>query len=206
MTVTQITDITNKRCRVFVDEEFAFVLYKGELRRYHLREQEEIEQEIYDEIMTQVLPKRAKLRAMNLLKSREYTCRQLQDKLRDGGYPPPVIEEAVEYMKSYHYIDDERYARTYIEYSMEKKSRQKMIMDLQQRGIPRETVISILSELEEQGIESDEIQMMHRLLEKKKYDAKKADNAEKQRVFAYLYRRGFRTDNIRKVMDFSPFT
>ena len=42
MMVTKIEEINNKKVRVFIDNEFAFVLYKGELRLYKIKEGEEI--------------------------------------------------------------------------------------------------------------------------------------------------------------------
>ena len=71
MTVTAIREITKSRVLVSVDETFAFVLYKGELRSYGLKEGQEITEEAYRDIMENLLPRRAKLRAMNLLKNRD---------------------------------------------------------------------------------------------------------------------------------------
>ena len=83
MRVTEIEELSKARSRVFIDNEFAFVLYKGELRSYHMVVGKEIDQKDYEDIVGKVLPKRAKLRAMNLLKNREYTVKQLHDKLKD---------------------------------------------------------------------------------------------------------------------------
>ena len=96
MLITQIEELSKSRSRIFIDEEFAFVLYKGELRSFRIRLGEELSEECYCRIMGELLPKRAKLRTMNLLKSREYTVKQLHDKLREGGYPEKVIEEGKE--------------------------------------------------------------------------------------------------------------
>ena len=74
--VVQIGESARSRVRIVLDDGLSFVLYKGELRRYHLCEGQEIAQEVYKEIMEEVLPKRAKLRAMNLLKARAYTEKQ----------------------------------------------------------------------------------------------------------------------------------
>ena len=74
--MTKIEELSKSRSKVYIDQEFAFVLYKGEFRLYHVREGEAIEPCDYETIMKEVLPKRAKLRAMNLLKSREYTTAQ----------------------------------------------------------------------------------------------------------------------------------
>ncbi len=73
MTVTGIEAISKSRSKVFLDGEFAFVLYKGELRKYQMKEGSELQEDILEELQTQVLPKRAKLRAMNLLKNSQYT-------------------------------------------------------------------------------------------------------------------------------------
>ena len=38
MLVTQVTELSKSRSKVYIDQEFAFVLYKGELRLYHIKE------------------------------------------------------------------------------------------------------------------------------------------------------------------------
>ena len=91
MTVTAIREIAKSRVLVSVDETFAFVLYKGELRSYGLKEGQKITEEAYRDIMENLLPRRAKLRAMNLLKNRSYTEKQLYDKLKAGDYPEEII-------------------------------------------------------------------------------------------------------------------
>ena len=115
MTVTAIREIAKSRVLVSVDETFAFVLYKGELRSYGLKEGQEITEEAYRDIMENLLPRRAKLRAMNLLKNRSYTEKQLYDKLKSGDYPEEIIEQALDYVRSYHYIDDRQYAEDYMQ-------------------------------------------------------------------------------------------
>ena len=135
MMVTKIEEINNKKVRVFIDNEFAFVLYKGELRLYKVKEGEEICDEAYSEIVEKVLPKRAKLRCMNLLKARAYTEKQLRDKLLQGEYTEKLIDVAIGYVKSYGYIDDRKYAEDYIAYHMENKNRKRMELDLYRKGI-----------------------------------------------------------------------
>ena len=106
MTVTRIEELSRSRCKIYLEDSFAFVLYKGELRSYGLKEGQEITEEAYRDIMENLLPRRAKLRAMNLLKNRSYTEKQLYDKLKAGDYPEEIIEQALDYVRSYHYIDD----------------------------------------------------------------------------------------------------
>ena len=51
MLVTQVTELSKSRSKVYIDQEFAFVLYKGELRLYHIKESEELRPEDYRTIM-----------------------------------------------------------------------------------------------------------------------------------------------------------
>ena len=51
MTVTKIEEVTKAKCRIEIDQEFACVLYKGELRMDHIREGEELDPAIYEEIV-----------------------------------------------------------------------------------------------------------------------------------------------------------
>lgn len=200
MLVTQISEVSKSRCRVYLDGQFAFALYKGELRRFQIKVDHELSEESYQEIMTQILPKRAKLRSMNLLQSRDYTRRQLADKLEQGDYPQECIEEAIAYVESYGYIDDKRYARDFIEYHLSSRSRTRMETDLMRKGINKEIIREAFDELAGSGVEQDELAMACDLLRKKKYCADTATRQEQQKMYGFLYRRGFRSDIISKAL------
>ena len=103
MIVTQMTGMSRSRCKVYVDGQFAFVLYTGELREFGIEEEKEISETCYQQIMTELLPRRAKKRALNLLEAKDYTSGQLREKLRQGEYPPACIDEAIAYVESYGY-------------------------------------------------------------------------------------------------------
>ena len=200
MIVTQITSITKGRFRIYIEEKPAFVLYRGEVRRLGIREGEPLSEESLREIEEEILPTRAKRRAMNLLQNRDYTEAGLREKLRNGDYPESCIEEAVAYVKSYGYVDDCRYAGDFITYNLDRKSRTRMEQDLMRKGISKDTIRTVFEELEEQGTSQDEGAMIRRLLEKKKYDPQTATGQEKQRMYAFLYRRGFRTEVISRAL------
>ncbi|TCL58403.1 regulatory protein [Kineothrix alysoides] len=206
MIVTKIEELDKKRVRVYIDDEFAFVIYKGELRLYGLKEMKEVDGKAYGDLMSEVLPKRAKLRCMNLLKSKSYTERQLRDKLRQGEYTQELIEIALEYVKSYGYVDDERYCEDFIEYQMEKKSRKRMEQDLLNKGIDKNVIFEVFERMKEGGNEPDEFSMAAKFLQKKKYDVNTATIEEKRRLAAFLYRKGFGADTIRRVLllDITP--
>lgn len=200
MRITQVVELSKSRSKVYIEQEFAFVLYKGELRLYRIKEGGEIEEEIYDTIMKEVLPKRAKLRAMNLLMSREYTTAQLAAKLRQGFYPEVVIQEALDYVASFHYTDDLRYAEDYITGHESTRSRRRIEQDLLNKGVSRELIEQAWSVWEEKGGCQNEAVMIEHLLEKKNYNPEEADYKEQQKIFAFLLRKGFNGEQIRRAL------
>ena len=140
MIVTEIRPVTKQKYQIDVEGEPAFVLYKGEVSRYHLEKDREISAEVYREIVEEVLTKRAKLRAMHLLEQGDRTKKGLRENLLKNGYPSEAVEEAMAYVESFHYIDDKRYALTYIQNQSGKKGRARIQMELRQKGVPQEYI------------------------------------------------------------------
>lgn len=200
LTVTKIEEISGSRSKVFTDDGFAFVLYKGELRLYGIAEGEEISEAAYHVIIEEVLTKRAKLRAMKLLKNRDYTVKQLRDKLKEGGYPERASEAALDYVAEYRYTDDLRYAVAYISTHENDRSRRRIEHDLQTRGIDKATMERAWAEWEKEGGSQNELAMISSLLEKRHYDPDTADWKEQQKTYAFLMRKGFSGEQIRRAM------
>lgn len=200
MRVTGITELSKTRCRIELDWQLTFVLYKGELRLYHIKEGEELREEDYCTIMKEVLPKRARLRCMNLLKSREYTTEQLRTRLRQGLYPEDIIEDAVSYVASFHYIDDLRYAVDYITCHESARSRRRIEQDLYEKGISRQIMEKAWERWEALGGKQDEQAMIQALLAKKHYDPENTDYKEKQKIYAFLMRKGYSGEQVRRAL------
>ena len=196
--ITAVTEFSKGRYKVEIDGQFRFVLYRGELHTYHIKAEERISDEVLNEILTEILPKRAKLRSMNLLKSRTYTEHQIREKLRQGFYPEEVIDEAVEYVKSFHYIDDRCYVKDYIVYYSESRSRGRIEQDLFKKGISKDLIRAVYEEdLCEEKL-PDETILIEKWFEKKNYNKETASYQERQKMGAFLYRKGFSLDNIEK--------
>lgn len=113
--ISRIEKRSSGRYQILLEGEDSFPLYYKELRQYGIEEGGVLTEQSYQEIMRELLPVRAKKKALHLLERMDRTEQQLYRKLADGGYPDQVAKEAVDYVKSYHYIDDVRYARSYIE-------------------------------------------------------------------------------------------
>lgn len=199
MFITDIVEYSKAKYKIFIDEEFAFVLYKGELRQLKLEKDREMGESIYHLIMQDILPKRAKLRAMHLLEKRPYTERAMRDKLQEGLYPQSIIDEAIDYLKGYNYIDDYEYALQYIDTYTESRSVKKLVQDLKKKGIKSEIIDRAVNTRREEGELGDESAMIRKLLEKKHYSAE-LDTKEKNKIITFLYNKGFSIDAIRREM------
>lgn len=202
MTVTRIEAVTKTKYKVYLDGKFAFVLYKGELSRYGITVDQEISDNVYNEIVNVVLVKRAKLRAMHLLNDMGRTESQLRQKLKQCDYPDTVIEEAVRYVKSFGYINDKEYARSYISSRKDRKSKKELYVQLSQKGIDVQT----LEEIFEECYDSDTAkEAIISIIRKKKYDLNNLDLKEKYKIMGYLTRKGFKYEDIRQVLQVSEW-
>lgn len=202
MTVTKIEPVTKTRYKVYVDGQFAFVLYKGELSRYHIAEDSELEEKTYQSIRKEIILKRAKLRAMHLLNDMGRTESQLRTKLLRNDYPSDIVEEAIAYVKSFGYINDAEYTRSFIENRKEKKSKKEIYAALCQKGLPKDLIETAL---EECYADDDSIAAIEAIVRKKKFDPKSTDYREMQKMMGYLVRKGFRYDDIRQVIQVSEW-
>ena len=206
MQVLKIQERTKNRVDILLDNDFSFVLYKGEVRLYKITEGKEISEASFREIMENVLPKRAKLRAMNLLKVRPYTVKGLTDKLSEGGYPDSVIKNAIDYVSSYHYLDDYQYALDYINTFKDRKSRQRMIQDLIQKGVSKNDIDNALNEEWDDEAENLEEEQIRKFLIKKKYDAEAFSYEDKMKLLSALVRKGYGVEVCKKVMKETSYT
>ena len=178
------------------------MLYKGELSRYHIAEDSELEEKTYQSIRKEIILKRAKLRAMHLLNDMGRTESQLRTKLLRNDYPSDIVEEAIAYVKSFGYINDAEYTRSFIENRKEKKSKKEIYAALCQKGLPKDLIETAL---EECYADDDSIAAIEAIVRKKKFDPKSTDYKEMQKMMGYLVRKGFRYDDIRQVIQVSEW-
>ena len=197
MTVTRTEPCTKTKLKIYLDGEFAFVLYQGEMKRFGIREGADIPEETVQKIRSEVILKRAKLRAMHLLSDMDRTESALREKLRQGLYPPDAVDKAVEYVRSFGYLDDDRFAENFVRSRIGSKSRKEILALLMQKGVPAEKAQSALEACSEEGGEEEAVR---RILKKKGIDPAAADEAQMQKICGYLARKGFRYDTVRQVI------
>lgn len=197
MIVTKIEAVSKTKWKIELDGQFAFVLYKGELSRFSIREGEELPEEVYQKIKKDVVLKRAKLRAMHLLGDMARTEAGLREKLKQGLYPDDIIEDAIAYVKSFGYLDDFQYAENFIESRRTSKSKKEIYALLCGKGIPQEQIELAMECCYGSEGEQDAIRQ---IIKKRRVDILHATDQELHKLYGYLARKGFRYDDIRQVV------
>ena len=178
-----------------MEEGFAFVLYRREVEKYHLEEDAVLDERIYREILEDILIPRARERALYLLQYQGRTCSQMQQRLREDGYPDEAVERVMAFLEEYHFLDDSSYIENYIQLNRRKKSRRQIAYELTQKGIDSEL---LRQTFDEDPIDDEEAA---RAVLAKKLKGKPVDTyEEKCRIAAFLQRKGFSGEVVRRVI------
>ena len=188
------------RVRVTPEEGEAFVISGRRASGLGLRPGDELAPETYAEIM-QSLRTACLQRCGTLLGSRDYPVHRLRTKLQDAGYPSSIIEDCIGKLREAHYLDDARYAQTYLRSHLADRSLLRIRHDLMERGISEELIERAVAEIsEETDPEEAQLDQIRRLLQKRGYDPAEADYAARQKIMAFLQRKGYGTGLIRRAM------
>ncbi len=105
---------------------------------------------------------KAREKALNLLSYSDKTEHLLREKLKEGEFPPSAIDDAIEYVRSFHYLDDLRYAENFIRSHSDSKSIYEMREKLREKGVSKENIETAFA-----GAEIDEQKTVCQLFVKK---------------------------------------
>ena len=191
--ITEIKDI-GKKCRIIIDDDIVVQLYKGEVRKLGIKADSQFSNESYNEMYNN-LNKRARERSLFLLKDMDKTEKQIRDKLKLGDYPEDIINNAIEFLKKYGYVDDIRYAKLYISSKQNSKSIKQIELELYKKGVNKENVSKVLLEMDLSNEEA-----LNKLIEKiiKKYDLN--DKTQYNKMCRYLLGKGFSYGEIQEAL------
>lgn len=134
-------------------------------------------------------------KAMALLGYKDRTEWELRSKLEEAELEEAVIEDAVAYVESFHYIDDERYAANFVLAHKDSKSIQRIQQELKKRHVPEELISQAVDNV--CGDDSEALKnMIQKLLRTADGGLEQMSYREKQKLAAKLYRKGFRGEDI----------
>ena len=187
------------RIRVTLDDGESFLFPSLKAARLGFAEAKELSDDTYTQIM-QSLRSACMQRCGTLLGTRDYSECRLREKLIEAGFPDSIVEEAVGKLQKAGYLDDRRFARSYIRSHIQDRSRLRIIRDLAGKGISETDIEEVFAEFaEEEDLEDAQRQQVMRLLKKRGFDPGEAGYEERQKTMAFLHRKGYPADLIRRM-------
>ena len=143
-----------------------------------------------------------KERSLYIIQNYPKTEKKLREKLKQGKkYSDKIIDEAIKFLKKYNYINDEDFAKRYIELHSHRETIKVMRQKLYIKGVPKDLIEKVLNDVENS---IDEMSVAKNLLQKKypnfEKDIINMDIKQKQKVYQYLLRKGVKYDIVLKLV------
>lgn len=220
MYISQIEVLDKTRRWVSIDGEERFWLYRSDISELHLEEKQIISDDLFESIMQDKVLLYAKKKALELLERMDRSESELRAKLLQRDFSEHIVSEAIAYTKKFHYLDDLRFATNFIYTRSSTKSKKQICYSLYQKGVSKETVEEAYSQFmlrhkEEQQwigpkeevefeVENPEVLAIQKIVKRKGKLISEYSKEELMKLTASLYRKGFSSANIRKVLLFDP--
>lgn len=141
---------------------------------------------------------KGKKRALRLLERKDYTRKELENRLLKDGYEPEMVEQIIAYVDSYQYLNETRVAENFVRSRMHHKSKRELQYLLKQKGIGEEDISYAMEE--NYTDEEEVIKTYLRKFHAEEETLSKMTYEEKQKIAVKLYRKGFEHEKIRKVL------
>jgi regulatory protein len=142
-------------------------------------------------------------RALNMLAFRGRASRELARSLERKGEPKELVDRAIVRLTEQGLLDDAAFAESFTRAKVlgAQQSRRRVQQDLARKGVAREvTDAAIATVFEEEQVDQREI--VEQAARKKLVSLRKLDPAvRRRRLYAFLARRGYDSDDIRAAMD-----
>lgn len=137
--------------------------------------------------------------ALYLIEFKDRTEKELRDKLKEKGYEENSIEDEIEFLKNYGYIDDKRYAEHFISdaINLKKWGRIRIRTELQRKGVDREITDNAIEDAFAELSDDRVLSQMQSRFKNSDFSNIK----ERTRIFNFFMRRGFSPDEIKGAMN-----
>ncbi|MDP3730561.1 MAG: regulatory protein RecX [Candidatus Omnitrophota bacterium] len=144
---------------------------------------------------------RARNNAYALLRMRPRSVYEIRNRLKLKGYADALIEDVVASLERTGDLNDEKFARFWVESRMHMNPAGDVVLkhELKRNGVSDDIIEAVLTEKAEKYDEYELALSMakDRFERLKKLDRRKAT----KRIYDFLLRRGFKYDNIRRVVE-----
>lgn len=182
------------RYSIFVDEKYAFSLSEGALLDAKIYVGNELDEEQVKAYKKLSADDKAYNLTLAYVARRMRSQWELQDYFRRKGYDEEVAKQILEKLERFGYVNDETFARSWVENRrlLKPTSKRKLTQELRQKRIADSIIDKVLSE-----DEADELAVLRALVEKKRHQTKYSDNLK---LMQYLAGQGFGYGDIKAVL------
>lgn len=205
MSKSRITGIqrqprSRERYSVSINGEYALTVSEHTLADLGIRDGQSIDPGMFNEIRAAEEARRAFEAALRILRSRDHTAGEVRVKLGGKGYESQTVEKVVHRLQELGLINDRRFVREWVSESLDHRpaGREKLVHDLQQKGVDRATIDEVLSTLMDETAEITMAQKLARKLMTKSDGC--TTHTTLARIADSLRRRGFAEDTIETVL------
>lgn len=195
MRITDLKPVKKSLSLVYIDGEYAMKLDTATLAENGINVGYELDDDELRELIEKSDYKRAKEKALYLLSGRDYSKKQLMDKIKKNS-SEEAAEEVCERMEELGLVNDENYARRLAHdlIYLKKLSIRGARYKLMEKGIDRELCDEILEEFD-----VDPVEQITELIERK-YADKLDDEKGLRRTVAALQRLGYSWSDIKSAL------
>lgn len=195
----KITDIKQQvkrkdRYSIFVDGKYSFALSENGLLGAGIKLSQELSKQELDRLKDTAAEDKGVYRALDLISRRPRSEGEIRDYLKRKKYAPEEIEKILNALSKKGYIDDEDFARRWVESRrlLKSTSCRKLQLELRQKKVNAETIDKILSE-----DDTDEVETIKELVAKKRSFMRYQDD---QKLMQFLARQGFNYADIKQAL------
>ena len=197
MTIDRIEKTGRYRYAIWADEALLLSVTSAQLALLDISEGETLEGERLDRFERDIRHMAAQA-AMDLLIRRDHAEEELKKKLIRKGFCEPLAEYGLDYVRRFHYTDDDRYAAGLVRKLQGTCSSRMMKMKLLDKGLSAEAIDRAVSENgwdDQEGIRREI---------RRKYGENTAilqdDQALSGKLIQALLRKGYHYGDIREVL------
>jgi regulatory protein len=188
-----------ERVNVYLDGAFAFGLPADAVLSHGLRTGVVLDPSVIAELKELDETAKATDAAIRLLTSRPRSMREIRDRLRRKDYDDETIDRVVTRLRDWRYVDDEAFARYWVENREANRPRGRRLLEqeLRFKGIERETVGNAI---EEAGLDERAGALEIARAKLRSYRGLEEPIA-RRRLGAFLARRGYGYEVVKPVLD-----
>lgn len=200
ITSIEVQKKNKDRVNIFINNEFSFACSNELIYSHGLKKGLQVEPKSLEEVVKADEYIKGKTAALRYIERAMKTKKQVEDMLYKKEMSEETVSRVIEFLKNYSFIDDKRYAESFIKQKLKESGKNKIKYDLLKKGIDEELIKELLDKVSSE----DESTVALTLAEKKVRILGKSERDKGKllgKVTKYLLSKGYTYDLINQVVN-----